>query len=415
MPARHVPVRPNLEQLRHQAKDLLRQIRRGDPAALFDLREFHPRPPEPAQAKLADAQHALARSYGVASWPRLVLACKLVDAIWGDDVEGVRRLVLKHPPLLHEMARGTKTCNWGPPMSYAANLGRGRIIATLRELGAADLQHAFDRAALQGQLDTARQLHAMGARLEAGLVMGPAETLSGSGLQFLLDMGAPLSDARGDRLAPVAMVLETYGRHPAGKHRCLELLAERGGIEFPDTPPMAVHRGRIDLLEAHLRRDPGLLSRTFSHREIYPPELGCHADESDALCATPLGGGTLLHLCVDYDEPEIIRWLIDRGMDVNAKAAVDADGFGGHTALFGCVVVQPLRLRENDEFARLLLDHGADPNVRASLRKALRGVDDESLHEYRDVTPLSWGERFHDPQFVSRPAMRLIAERGGRA
>ena len=415
MPARHVPVRPNLEQLRHQAKDLLRQIRRGDPAALADLRDYHPRPPEPAGAKLADAQHALARSYGVASWPRLVQACKLVDAIWRDDVDALRELVVKHPPLLHEMARGTQSCNWGPPMSYAANLGRGRIIALLRELGAADLQHAFDRAALQGQLDTARQLHAMGARLEAGLVMGPAETLSGSGLEFLLEMGAPLSDAHGNRLAPVAMVLETYGRHPAGKHRCLELLAERGGIQFPDTAPMAVHRGRIDLLEAHLRRDPGLLTRTFSHREIYPPELGCHADEAEALCATPLGGGTLLHLCVDYDEGEILHWLIDRGADVNARAAVDADGFGGHTALFGCVVTQPLRLRESDEFARLLLDHGADPNVRASLRKELRGVDDESLHEYRDVTPLSWGERFHDQQFVSKPAMRLIAERGGRA
>ena len=35
------------------------------------------------------------------------------------------------------------------------------------------------------------------------------------------------------------------------------------------------------------------------------------------------------------------------------------------------------------------------------------------MHEYRDVTPLSWGERFHDQGFVSKPAMRLIAERGG--
>ena len=68
------------------------------------------------------------------------------------------------------------------------------------------------------------------------------------------------------------------------------------------------------------------------------------------------------------------------------------DGFGGHTALFGCVVSQPYRNgREGDDMARLLLDRGADPNVRASLRKALRGVADESLHEYRDVTPLAWG------------------------
>jgi ankyrin repeat protein len=68
----------------------------------------------------------------------------------------------------------------------------------------------------------------------------------------------------------------------------------------------------------------------------------------------------------------------------------------------------------SDELARLLLDHGANPNARASLRKRLRCADDETMHEYRDVTPLSWGERFHDQSFVGRPAMRLIAERGGR-
>jgi hypothetical protein len=44
----------------------------------------------------------------------------------------------------------------------------------------------------------------------------------------------------------------------------------------------------------------------------------------------------------------------------------------------------------------------------------LRLADDETMHDYRDVTPLSWGEQFHDQSFVSRPAMRLIAERGGR-
>jgi hypothetical protein len=35
------------------------------------------------------------------------------------------------------------------------------------------------------------------------------------------------------------------------------------------------------------------------------------------------------------------------------------------------------------------------------------------MHEYRDVTALTWGERFHDRAFVSRPALGLIAERGG--
>jgi ankyrin repeat protein len=426
---RHFPVRPNLDQLKHQAKDLLRAIRQGDPAAIAELRQHHPKQGtktmDPASAKLAevklaDAQAALARSYGLASWPRLVTACRITDAIWRGDVEAVRDLVLKDPRLLHESARGVADSNWGPPMSYAANVGQDAIIAMLREMGAEDLQHAFDRACLQGQLETARRLHAMGAQVVPGLVMGPCETLNDEGLAFLLGLGAELADEKGDRLAPVALLLQTYCRGPESKHRCLDLIAERG-VALPDTPTMAVHRGRIDLLEAHLRRDPHLPSRTFSHEEIYPPALGCSADHSLALHGTPLAGTTLLHLCVDFDEIEIARWLIEHGADVNAKAEIDADGFGGHTPLFGCVVSQSyLCGRQRDAaFARLLLDHGADPNARASLRKRLRFVADESMHEYRDVTPLAWGQRFHGPgspghTWVSEPATRLIAERGGR-
>ncbi len=255
-----------------------------------------------------------------------------------------------------------------------------------------------------------------GARPIAGSVMGPCETLNADGLALQLELGASFTDALGDRFAPIGLLLETCARAPQGKHRCLEIV-EAQGIALPDTPAMAVHRGRIDLLEEHLAREPGLFRRTFAHPEIYPPELGCSTDESLALHGTPLAGGTLLHLCVDYDELEIARWLLDRGMSADARAAVDADGFGGHTALFGTVVSYPFNLgiRPDAAAARLLLDHGADPNARASLRKRLRFTADESLHEYRDVTPLAWGERFHDRQFVSPAAMALIAERGGRA
>lgn len=411
MPDRHFPVRPNLVQLRNQAKDLLRELHAGDPDAVAALRRHHPQRIEPPRARLADAQLVLARSYGLPSWPRLVQACRLTDAIWRDDLDAVRELVLKHPSLLQEDARGVKG-NWGPPMSYAANLGRDRIIEMLRELGADDLQFAFDRACLQGRVRTARLLFSMGARPEAGSVMGPAETHKGTGMELLLELGASVEDEHGDPLAPVAMVLETYCRDPHGKHRCLELFADRG-IALPDTPPMAVHRGRIDLLERHLVEDPDLFNRTFSHREIYPPELGCHEDESLALNGTPPAGGSLLHLCVDGDEIEMARWMLERGADPDVCADTDDDGFGGHSPLFGCVVSQTYCVgqRRDDAFARLLLDHGADPNRRASLRKRLRFVEDESMHEYRDVTPTEWGRRFHNRSWVNEPVLQLIAER----
>jgi len=416
---RHFPVRPNLEQLRHQAKDMLRAIRRGEAEAVAEFHRHHPKSMEPSAAKLADTQLVLARSYGLPSWPRLVTACRMTEAIWRGDVEAVRQLVLRDPKLLHEAASGLPASNWGPPMSYAANVGQDAIIAMLREMGAQDVQHAFDRACLQGKIETARRLYGMGARPGPNSILWTCETLNADGMAFLLGLGAELADERGDKLAPVALLLQTYSRYPEGKHRCLELALQQG-TELPDTPTMAVHRGRIDLLEEHLRRDPQLPFRTFSHEEIYPPELGCHADHSYALHGTPLAGTTLLHICVDFDEVEIARWLIAHGADVNGRAEVDAEGFGGHTPLFGCVVSQSYicRRQQDAAFARLLLDHGADPNARASLRKQLRFVPDETMHEYRDVTPIAWGERFHGPgspghTWVSQPAMRLIAERGG--
>jgi hypothetical protein len=419
MPDRHLPVRPNLEHLKHQAKDLLRAVRRGDAESIAELKKHHPEAIEPAAAKLADTQLALARSYGAPSWPRLVLACKLIDAIWRDDLDAVREVVVKHPELLRENA-AIRESHWGPPMTYAANLGRDRIIQMLHELGATDHEWALGRAVLQSKMDTARMLYTMlgSPPPPDDALGGPAYTLSVSGTAFLFEIGARVHDDAGGRLAPVDVVLETDSRNPAAKHAILEMYVQHG-IELPDTPTMALHRGRIDLLETHLRRDPRLLARTFSHQEIYPPELGCH-DEVLATHGTPLAGATLLHMCVDYDEMEIARWLLGKGMNVDAKAAVDADGFGGHTALFATVVSQPnfwmnyWRRPQEAPFTKLLLDHGADPNARASLRKQLHpGYGPDTLHEYRDVTPLAWGQRFHNQAFVNPAALRLLAERGG--
>ena len=398
---RQLPVRPNLAQLQREAEELQRS----------------------QNITASEAQLALAQTYGASSWERVVQSCNLIDAIWRDELEAVRTLVTNHPNLLHENA-GIRNNNWGPPLSYAANLGRDNIIKMLYDLGARDLEHAIDRAALQSKIGTARMLYEMmdSPSLPEDSLAGPAYTLSASGTALLLELGAKVVDQNGKRLAPVDVVLESDSRKPSNKHEILELYVKHG-VELPDTPVMALHRGRIDLLEEHLRRDPKLLERTFSHDEIYPPELGCH-DEVMATHGTPLAGTTLLHMCVDYDELEIARWLLERGMDPNTKAAVDADGFGWHTALFATVVSQPnywMNFKQTPQvapFAELLLDHGADPNVRASLRKKMHPgyaprFDTENTHEYRDVTPLGWGRQFHARVFVSEPAMRLIEEHGG--
>lgn len=422
MPVRRLPVRPDLDQIHRQARELLRAIHAGDPDAIAELRALHPESIDPPAAKLADAQLVLARSYTASSWTRLVHAVQLADAIWRDDLDAVRTLVTRNAALIREDVLVRTDSNWGPPMTYAANLGRDRIIRFLHDQGARDLESAAGRAALQGKVETVHLIHELAGRppLEKLSLAGPAYTLSVDGTAVLLTLGARVvrPDGRVDHNT-MEHLLGTDSRNPPAKHRILEMYVEHG-FEPPDTPVMALHRGRIDLLESHLARDPHLLTRTFDKGDIYPLAPACAAEPYTAQ-GTPVNGTTLLHIAAYFDEVEIGAWLLDRGMNPDARAAVDADGFGGYTALFSTVVSQHnfwvnYGKGQPDEarFTKLLLDRGADPNVRASLRQQLEdGHGGGPIREYRDVTARSWGEQFTAPIFVSRESLRLIAARGG--
>jgi hypothetical protein len=81
-----LPERPSLEQLRKQAKDLLRAWRAGDPAAEQRVRAQKPHAREPV---LADAQFTVARELGLESWPKLVLH---VEALKHDSVLRLARI-----------------------------------------------------------------------------------------------------------------------------------------------------------------------------------------------------------------------------------------------------------------------------------------------------------------------------------
>lgn len=72
MPVRPLPADPSLENLKNQAKKLLRALQSGNTETLALVREFHPHAETAlAQFTLADAQLTLARSYEFASWAKL--------------------------------------------------------------------------------------------------------------------------------------------------------------------------------------------------------------------------------------------------------------------------------------------------------------------------------------------------------
>src|SRR5260370_15568887 len=73
-----LPPRPSLEQLKKQAKDLLKSHASRTDESLARIRENHPRFGNASQSELqnvkfslSDAQLVIAREYGFASWPKL--------------------------------------------------------------------------------------------------------------------------------------------------------------------------------------------------------------------------------------------------------------------------------------------------------------------------------------------------------
>src|SRR6516165_10645755 len=115
---RQLPSGPNLDQLKHQARDLLNLHKAGDAEALRRIRESHPRLSQgtdadvrPARFTLSGAQLVIAREYGFASWPKLKQHVEsanqqasdpveqLKQALRGDNAAGVREIFERHPEL----------------------------------------------------------------------------------------------------------------------------------------------------------------------------------------------------------------------------------------------------------------------------------------------------------------------------
>jgi len=129
MPVRRLPSHPNLDYLKHQAKDLLKEHAARDAGAAQRIREFHPRFARAtdaeifaAQLKLSDAQLTIAREAGFQSWARLKrhvekpvdlnlphhervadpVFRRAVDLIDAGDAAGLRAYLKQHPKLVHQ-------------------------------------------------------------------------------------------------------------------------------------------------------------------------------------------------------------------------------------------------------------------------------------------------------------------------
>lgn len=105
LPTRSLPLKPILEQLRKQAKELLRSYRNGDVEAVTEVQRFE-RSFDSAEFTLVDSQRVLARAYGFSSWSALknhvegLNLAALLSAAEAGDVATVRRLIAARPDLI---------------------------------------------------------------------------------------------------------------------------------------------------------------------------------------------------------------------------------------------------------------------------------------------------------------------------
>jgi hypothetical protein len=94
------------------------------------------------------------------------------------------------------------------------------------------------------------------------------------------------------------------------------------GLQFEDKALLSVLGHDAKRLKEVLNDDDAAIFKTYSlYNNAY----------------TPLTGGTLMHFCAEYNSLDCAVILLQYGADINAKAAIDEYGFGGHTPIFHTV------------------------------------------------------------------------------
>jgi ankyrin repeat protein len=290
-----LPERPDLDQLRRQAKELRTAVAAGDPHAAQRLSPYSSR------RTLAAAQLAIAREHGFTSWTRLNVEVRRKRLIEAGDVAGLRTLLAQQPELATARVSSTLSARSSSVLDYVAvarfhgSLDRdvaGDITRVLLDAGARpDGPGGPDRsgdtplvtAASYGEVDMVRALLAAGADVEA---VGTSIPGGGTALAHAVHYGMPT----------IVDLLVGAGAVVHG-------IVEAAGVG--SIPAPMLHGSSAADLVAALRA-----ASVCGRLEAIDRLLGAGVDPN-----ATIDGGTCLHWAAWEANAASIEYLLGRGAD----------------------------------------------------------------------------------------------------
>lgn len=301
-----LPSRPDLGQLRNQAKDLLHAARAGDSEQLARIQAVSDR------LTLSSAQLALAREYGFASWPKLKREVERRKILDDRDLGRLAALLAEEPAMATaSMEHWRDHPKGASPLGYTAMLRYDTSTGSWRDVtGTAPLAQALVEAGapVNGEPEDS----------ETPLITA-ASYGDASVAEVLIDAGADVE----------ARAADTSGGVPGGT-----ALLHAAVFGMTDV---------VDVLVASGAKVHGI------------EEAAAAGDVSGWLDEeTPLDARIrALVMAADHQRLDVIDELIAAGTPVDA---VD-EAFGGHPLRQAAANGRPASVGR-------LLHHGADPNLR---------------------------------------------------
>ena len=320
--ARSLPAQPSLEQLRKQAKELLKEYRAGDIAAVAEVERFE-RQADPSKFALADAQRVLARAYGFASWTKLkqhvegVTAVAFCTAVDAGDIATVQRLARARPELVHVEAAGFT----GLPLHIAVLNRQPEMTRVLMQLGADARQGIWPHRDATTAYTIAHE----------------------HGYEDILAVIEQGEEARRRATSPQGATIDSK----------------------TDQINRAILRDRCDEAIKMLESDLSLVGAC----NVEQPINGID-------CRRLAQGTTPLHVAAWKHNPQMIAWLLDRGAPVDARdahgqtpldTAATVAGWSAHGRDFSFLENSHLEPERFFETVRLLRERGAELTARAAV------------------------------------------------